>query len=220
MTLAAPPPEALPGLLWQLADSAFPGGGFAHSLGLEAAWQQGEVRNQAEFTGYLEMNLRQAGHSAVPFLTAVYDEPNSLTEVDRRADIWLINPVANRASRAQGRALHSSAPRIFRVSLKVTPFRHFSPVLGALLKSLAIPRLDSVRLLLFWHLRGLLSASIRLGIVGPLEAQSIQFDRQALLEEVALSCSRLSLGDVSQLAPLHEIWQANHDRLTSRLFQS
>ena len=105
MTFAAPPPEALPGLLWQLADSAFPGGGFAHSLGLESAWQHGEVRNQSEFTGYLEMSLRQAGYSSVPFLTAVYDEPNSFTDVDRRADIWLINPVANRASRAQGRAL-------------------------------------------------------------------------------------------------------------------
>jgi urease accessory protein len=35
-------------LLWQLADSAFPTGGFAHSGGLEAAWQHGEIRNSAE----------------------------------------------------------------------------------------------------------------------------------------------------------------------------
>ena len=35
-------------LLWQLADSAFPTGGFAHSGGLEAAWQNGEVSNRGD----------------------------------------------------------------------------------------------------------------------------------------------------------------------------
>ena len=30
-------------VLWQLLDSAYPTGGFAHSGGLEAAWQHGEV---------------------------------------------------------------------------------------------------------------------------------------------------------------------------------
>ena len=34
-------------LFWQLADSAFPTGGFAHSWGLEAAWQSGEVADVA-----------------------------------------------------------------------------------------------------------------------------------------------------------------------------
>ncbi len=220
MSVAAPTVEALPGLVWQLADSAFPGGGFAHSLGLEAAWQHGEIRNEVELAGYLEISLRQAACSSVPFVTAVYDDPTSLPDVDRRADIWLINPVANRASRLQGRALHSSAWRIFRVSLENTPFRHLSPVLGALLKSMSFSRLDSVRLSLFLHLRGLLSAAVRLGIVGPLEAQSIQFDRQRLLEDLVVTSGKLSLNDVSQMAPLHDIWQANHDRLTSRLFQS
>src|SRR5438270_9320121 len=34
-------------VIWQLVDSAFPGGGFAHSAGLEAALQLGEINGRA-----------------------------------------------------------------------------------------------------------------------------------------------------------------------------
>ena len=220
MPTGSPNLEAPPGLIWQLADSAFPGGGFAHSSGLESAWQHGEIRNAIELAGYLDVSLRQASYSSVPFLTAVYDDLDSLPDVDRLTDIWLINPAANRASRLQGRALHSSALRIFQITVGKTPFRHLAPVLGSVLKSMSISRLDSVRLLLFVHLRGLLSAAVRLSIIGPLEAQSIQFDRLRLLENLVVVSGGFTLDDVSQMAPLQDIWQANHDLLTSRLFQS
>ncbi|MDB5296990.1 MAG: putative urease accessory protein UreF, partial [Phycisphaerales bacterium] len=46
---AAPTPPAdtaaADWLLWQLVDSAFPTGGFAHSGGVEAAWQHGRLRD-------------------------------------------------------------------------------------------------------------------------------------------------------------------------------
>src|SRR5260221_11759540 len=60
-------------LLWQLADSAFPTGGFAHSLGLEAAWQHGEVRNRTELVSFIEAGLQQLGHAALPLVTAAFD---------------------------------------------------------------------------------------------------------------------------------------------------
>ena len=52
-------------LLWQLADSAFPTGGFAHSGGLEAAWQHGEVRNRNDLSTFIEAGLSQFGHRAI-----------------------------------------------------------------------------------------------------------------------------------------------------------
>src|SRR5450432_522762 len=46
-------------LLWQLADSAFPTGGFAHSGGLEAAWQHGEIRGAEDLASFLEAYMCQ-----------------------------------------------------------------------------------------------------------------------------------------------------------------
>ena len=46
-------------LIWQLCDSAFPTGGFAHSSGLEAAWQQGEVGTPGDLYAWLAASLGQ-----------------------------------------------------------------------------------------------------------------------------------------------------------------
>ncbi len=52
-------------LIWQLADSSYPAGGFAHSSGLEAAWQQGEVTGDG-LADYIQASLTQLGHSQLP----------------------------------------------------------------------------------------------------------------------------------------------------------
>src|SRR5947208_8486788 len=100
-------------LLWQLADSAFPTGGFAHSAGLEAAWQHGEVRNRDELVSFVEAGLHQLGRAALPFVTAAHGEPERLEEFDDLCDAFTTNHVANRASRAQGKAFVTAVQRIF-----------------------------------------------------------------------------------------------------------
>lgn len=220
MTLAANLPVTPPWLVWQLADSAFPGGSFAHSSGLEAAWQHGEVRNREELNAYLNASLRQAAASVLPFFNATRHRPETLIEVDARAEAWLTNPVANRASRLQGRALQSAAHRIFQITLEPTPFRHWAPVFGVLLHRLGVPFGEGVRLVLFLHLRSLLSAAVRLGVIGPMEAQAVQFASTELLEQLAVQSLERSLDQVVQTSPLHDLWQGTHDRLTARLFQS
>jgi hypothetical protein len=46
----------------QLGDSALPTGAFAHSAGLEAAWQQGFVQNEGEFERFIHTATWQARH--------------------------------------------------------------------------------------------------------------------------------------------------------------
>jgi urease accessory protein len=228
-------------LIWQLCDSAFPTGGFAHSSGLEAAWQHGEVRGRAELLSFTETSLEQLGHAALPFVTAAFDAPEKLSQFDALCDVFTTNHVANRASRAQGRAFLTAVERIFpergvhaaspsndRSALKrpegrapdAVPFAHFAPVFGACLRELELSRETTARMFFFNHLRSVLAAAVRLNIVGPMEAQMLQQKLSAKAELVRQKCEALTLDQIAQTAPLLDLWQGAQDRLYSRLFQS
>ena len=214
-------------LLWQLADSAFPTGGFAHSAGLEAAWQHGEVRNRGELLSYVEASLQQLGRAALPFVSTAHDEPQRLEELDRLCDAFTSNHVANRASRAQGRAFLSAVERIFKVGqasslsgepmsaskvapsapagtgrMPVLPCAHLAPVFGASLRWLDVPRDTALRLFVFNHLRSLIAAAVRLNIVGPMEAQSLQQHLSSPTEALLQRSVHLTLDDLATSAVL------------------
>jgi len=176
-------------------------------------------------------------------VTAAYDEPARLDEFDQLCDAFLTSHVANRASRSQGRALLSAVERVFpergfqaatttnrQMAVKQTgdqasntamaSYGHFSPMFGAIMKSLDLSRAVTLRLFFFSHIRGLLAAAVRLNIVGPMEAQSIQHRLGPRAVEILLRCETLTLADLAQTSPLLDLWQSTHDRLYSRLFQS
>jgi urease accessory protein len=226
-------------LVWQLMDSAFPTGGFAHSAGLEAAWQHSEVRGRAELLSFAETSLDQLGHGYLPFVLAAFDAPDKLAELDQLCDAFTTNHVANRASRSQGRAFLTAVERIFperrppaRVGCESaqqhagsetgapTPFAHFAPVFGACLRRLDTSRQTAARMFFFNHLRSVLSAAVRLNIVGPMEAQMLQHKLSAKAELARQKCETLTLAQIAQTAPLLDLWQGAQDRLYSRLFQS
>ena len=215
-------------LVWQLADSAFPTGGFAHSSGLEAAWQQGEVSNSADLRAFMEAFLVQLGRGALPFVLAAHDYPDSLPELDAHFDAFTLNHVANRASRLQGQAFLSSCDRIFqlpeaarwRLGAARLPCSHLAPSFGAVLRLLGLSREVTGQVYLINSLKNLLAAAVRLGVAGPMEAQTLQFHARTTLEQIWERCSQLSVEDAVQTAPLPDLWQANQDRLYSRLFQS
>ena len=214
-------------LAWQLADSAFPTGAFAHSWGLESAWQHGEVGDSAAVRRFVEAAVRQTTFGIVPLLTAAHQDPSRWADLDALADAFLINGVANRASRQQGRTLLATAARVWpgpemRLAREQASrlFAHLGPVTGVVFRTVGIPLDTAQQLLLFGTVRGVVSAAVRLGILGSYEAQRLQLDAVPLLEECCVRSARFDENDLAQVAPIADLLQATHDRLYSRLFQS
>jgi urease accessory protein len=214
-------------LTWQVVDSAFPTGAFAHSWGLESAWQHGEIDGPDALHRFLDASVQQTARASVPLMNAVYDDPGRLEAIDELNDVFLVNAVANRASRVQGRALAATAQRVWASpALDILHERvegmcgHAAPVSGAVFRTVGMSRETAQRVQLFAALRGMLSAAVRLGIVGSYEAQRLQHAFTPCLEQAAAGCADFTVGDLAQTAPVIDLLQAGHDRLYSRLFQS
>jgi urease accessory protein len=236
-------------LVWQLVDSAFPTGAFAHSLGLEAAWQHGEIAGREDLRRFVEATILQAATGALPLVNAAAREPHRLDEWDALCDAFLSNAVANRASRQQGRTLIASAARIFALpalealqrrtstpnaqlptpkalpisnSQALTPAfcAHVAPMTGAVFAALGVSLDTTQRVVLFCAARSVLSAAVRLGITGSYDAQRLQADAAPWMADVLARYGDAGPADLAQTAPIIDILQGAHDRIYSRLFQS
>ncbi len=173
--------------------------------------------------------LAQCGRSALPLVTAAHQRADDLADLDRLVDAFLSNPVANRASRAQARALLTSVARSFQ-DARVAPLElrvksegmagHYAPLFGAIFNLLDVALVDTQRAFLFMSLRGVTSAAVRLGVIGAYEAQTLHADVATWIDTIIQECGALAPDEIAQTSPLIDLFQSTHDRLYSRLFQS
>ena len=217
-------------LLWQLIDSAFPTGGFAHSGGLEAARQAREISDDPDdFLQFIHTTLRQTIAGSFPYIRAAHASPGEIERLDRHCDAFLSNRVANRASRAQGSGLLATATKAFP-DFDFRPLRaaarrgdwpcHLPVVHGVVMARMEIAREETLRSFLYVTLRTLLSSAIRLNIIGPLKCQAIQHEFAPIAERLLRTAPDTPYTQAVQMSPMMDVLQASHDRLYSRLFHS
>ncbi|ATE52318.1 urease accessory protein UreF [Actinosynnema pretiosum] len=148
-----------------LVDSRFPGGGHAHSGGLEEAVSRRLVVDEATLRGFLVGRLRTAGALAAVFAAAAARAPDlaALLELDVELDARTPSPAQRRASRAQGRGIARAARRAWPSQrleelLRAEPRPHH-PVLTGLL--VGDPG-DAARVIAYQSVTGPATAAIRL----------------------------------------------------------
>ena len=215
--------------IWQIIDSAFPTGSFAHSGGLESASTWGEIGSIDDVVGFVQDALRHNARIGLPLLRAVFQSPSDFEKIDEETDVFLNNHIANRASRSQGRAILATCADVFRTR-RLQELRelssieeihaHQAPVMGLVAQQLEIPLNIAARKFVFCNMRDLLSAAVRLNVIGPVQAQIVQDHIRDVCEKIISDCSDLELHQKTQTAPFLELLQATHERIYSKLFQS
>lgn len=229
---ASPPPiSPVPGAslaLWQLIDSAFPVGGFAHSGGLEAAVQLGAVVDAQHLEAFVAASLDQSAALLGPFVVATVREPDRFAEFDELFHASLRNDFASSASRTQGQAMLRIAGDVWPTARLEAAnralrggFRAHWPIgLGLACDAIGAGERDAVDALLYCGARSILSAAVRLNLIGPRQAQQLQARSARNHARRAAAALSTSIHDAHATAPVLDLLQAQHGRLYSRLFVS
>ena len=221
--------DSSPWLLWQIMDSAFPVGSFAHSGGLEAAVQFGFVTDAHTLAEFLRVSLTQAARLSAPFARATAADPSTFVAANERYDTLLVNDPANRASRAMGLAVLTAGDAMLPdaglagvrdTTRRATGFVHLPPAWGLLARAVGLDDVATVDAFLFQHVRGLLSAAVRLNVVGPMQAQCVLAALKVTRQDCIDLARRTTVDTATGTAPTLDLLQSLHERLYSRLFNS
>lgn len=211
--------------LMHLADSALPAGGYAFSNGLEGAYQLGLLDACGALEEFVRSALMAAAYGEMPFIHSCYAESDdeALADMLYFYDALIAAPAMRRASLILGknwlRLMAGLYPKVEFTTLRPAP-AHYTVVFGLALKATGFAQADAQRLYMFQVLRDQLSAAVRLGVVGPLEATRKQWGLYGHCEELLAEVAGRPYAQATRCAPQLDIAQSTHDDLYSRLFQS
>ena len=208
-----------------LADSALPAGGYAFSNGLEGAYQLGLLAASGALDEFVHSALMAAAYGEIPFIHSCYAESDAeaVAKMAHFYDALIAAPAMRRASLVLGknwlRLMAGLYPEVKFATLRRAP-AHYAVVFGLALKAAGLAQADAQCLYMFQVLRDQMSAAVRLGIVGPLEATQRQLGLYGYCEQLLAAVAGRPYAQATRCTPQLDIAQSVHDELYSRLFQS
>jgi urease accessory protein len=99
---------------------------------------------------------------------------------------------------------------------------HFPPAWGAITRLMDLTLSQATYVFLYNHVKAVLSAAVRLSVIGPYQAQALLATRDVRLyiQEALQKGKGTSIEDAGQSVPMLDIWQGRHELLYSRIFNS
>lgn len=221
--------------LMQMADSAFPVGGFAYSYGLESAVKHGLISDQENLREYLITFSEQLISFDFPFVCSAFeqsiseDDLTELTCILNSYQAMLLNPPVRKAGCVIGKnwlrickqiSIKFQLDELDRIFNNNNFSYDFPVIFGLCMNALKFTLQQTLHLFFYMAIRDQISALIRLGIAGPSRAH---MELQKLLEIFADRINYfnpVSYEQAHKSAYLLELVQLSHDRVYSKLFQN
>lgn len=217
-----------------LADSRFPGGGHAHSGGLEEAAARGLVSTEDDLPGFLLGRLHTAGHLSAAFAAAAAHaarrraHPDFWSRLDAELDARTPSAAQREASRTQGagvrRAMKDSFPALDVLKESFTARPHHAVVLGAAIGLCGGLPVDAAQATAYLSVSGPASAAVRLLGLDPLRVNGVMLSMAGEIAAVADRAADVAALDPEELpapgAPVLDLLAEGHIRQEVRLFAS
>ena len=219
--------------LMQLSDSFFPTGSFTLSHGLEALVQTGKIQSAQDLQVFLQLLLlnKVGTTDIVALIYAHRGSKDGDLEAVRRADRQLFAQTAiakiRETQRQSGRALlmvSSSTWQDERLSIlnreaAMGEIHCLHPVIfGAVAAIAGLREQDAVLAFLHGLVTSILSAAIRLGVLGHIQTQQILLYLAPDIEAVWSTARSMNLEQMWSCTPSIDIAQMQHSKLAQRLF--
>jgi urease accessory protein len=222
--------------LMQLADSFFPTGSFTLSHGLESLVQQGKVQSMVELQIFLQLLLlNKIGTTDVVALIHSHRNINqqediaALRQIEHQLFVQTAIAKYRETQRQSGRALLMVASvtwqdeRLEMINQEVSQGKMhcLHPVIfGAVSAIAGLQAQNSVLAFLHGLVTSILSAAIRLSVLGHLQAQQVLLQLAPVMEQVWVTASKMSLEQMWSGTPSIDIAQMQHADLDQRLFSN
>jgi urease accessory protein len=215
-------------------DSFFPSGGYAFSSGLEAAVQDGAVRNAEELSRYVVESLttgmgeREAVAVGLAHEAYVYGSLEIAIKADRELEAMKLGLESRTASRQMGRqVIRLAADQLIRqpliedylaaVEAERTP-GHLAVSLGLTLAAAGWSKANTIAAFLYQTATGFVAAAMKLMPLGQREGQRLLESWIEVIERVSRNAMHRQV--LQSWSPIQDIYAMKHSRLESRLFRS
>ena len=218
----------------RFVDSFFPSGGYAFSSGLEAAVQDGAVRNGEELSHYVVESLttgigqREAVAVGLAHDACVSGTMEIAFKADRELEAMKLGRESRTASRQMGRqvirlAVNQQARHplienyLAAVEAEQAP-GHLAVSLGLTLAAAGWSKEDTIAAFLYQAATGFVAAAMKLMPIGQREGQRLLESWLEVIERVSHKAAHQRV--LQSWSPVQDIYAMRHSRLESRLFRS